>query len=277
MNPDLVARFWAFVQERQLIWHRRFVLQQPRPWTEDPVLQAGHFTNVFRWLDPGTQYAINALLAAPSRQDQVFFAVAYRLLNRLDTFERFGRPPYLADHEEWIAFLETERAAKRPIFTRRHLTPYWRQYTAALTAAGNLKVHGTSPEVFDQLRELEGVGTFIGWQCYADLTYVPGFLRFHETFVRVGDGAAFALSILDGSRSEGIYRHERNESKGGRVRPSDREQPVFAEKVVQLHRAQPRLKWANDHWPALSVIDIEHALCEWLKYRLALHRQGALT
>jgi hypothetical protein len=277
VNPDLVAHFWAFVQERQAIWHRRFVLQQPRPWTDDQVLQKEHITNVYRWLDPGTQYAIQALNAAPSHQDQLFFAVAYRLLNRREVFERFGRPPYLADREEWLAFLESERAAKRPIFTRRHLTPYWRQYTSALERVPTLTVEGASPMVFDQLRRLGGVGTFIGWQVYADLTYVPGFMRFHETFVMVGDGAAFALSLLDGSRTEAIYRHERNESKGGRVRPSDREQPVFAEKVVHLFRTQPKIDAADPSWPPLSVIDIEHALCEWLRYRLALHRASKET
>lgn len=271
LNPDLVVDFWAFVNERQSIWHRRFVLQQPRPWTSDPVLSQGHFTNVYRWLDPGTQYAIRALQAAPSREDQIYFTVGYRLLNRQEVFERFGRPPYRVDHFEWLAFLEAERAAKRSIFTRRHLTPYWKQYQEATSLALALEVYGTSAEVYKQLRKLPGVGTFIGWQCYADLTYVPDFLRFHETFVRPGDGASYALSVMLGQRDFNDYAHQRLDSST-RVRPSEREQELLAEHVVWLFRTQPAL--THPQPLPLSVIDLEHALCEWLRYCRARESAG---
>ena len=30
--------FYEFINERQNIWHRRFVLKQPYPWTQDDIL-----------------------------------------------------------------------------------------------------------------------------------------------------------------------------------------------------------------------------------------------
>lgn len=272
LNPDLVAAFWAFVQERQAIWHRRFVLQQPRPWTEDPVLQKEHITNVYRWLDPGTQYALSALQAAPTRQDAVYFTVAYRLLNRRAVLERFGQPPYRASHVAWLEFLEQERAARRSIFTRRHLTPHWKQYQEATSLALALEVHGTSREVFDQLTSLPGVGAFIGWQCYADLTYYlpETVLRRQETFVVPGDGACFALSVLLGERAVDTYHHARHDTST-RVRPTGRALDRFAKLVVQLQRSQPRLEHAPPQRPTLDVADVEHALCEWLRYLRAQH------
>lgn len=274
---DRVAAFWKFVQERQATWHRRFVLQEPKPWTADPFIAAGHFTNVYRWLDPGTQYAIHALNAAPSRQDAIYFTVAYRLLNRRATLEEFGRPPYLADHQEWLEFLTAKRARKQTICIsgNKHLTPHWRQYVDALVRASsrNFSVPLPSAEAYAALRTLSGVGRFMGQQCYADLTYLPGALRVSELFTSCGDGAAYAIEMLRGNRHADAYKHDRYDHSN-KVRPSDREVPAYAAVIGWLFRTQPQIVYAHQAWPALSVLDLEHALCEWLRYELARARAG---
>jgi hypothetical protein len=276
LKPDQVAAFWAFVQERQATWHRRFVLQEPKPWTADPVIAGGHFTNVYRWLDPGTQYAITSLQAMTDRADQVYFTVAYRLINRRATLEEFGRPPTVADHEEWLAFLTGKRERKETICItgKRHLTPHWRQYTEAITTAASprFRLPETSETAYKALRSLPGIGRFMGQQCYGDLTYVPGLIRVNELFTSCGDGAAYAIELLRGSRSVEAYHHDRYDHSG-RVRPSDREVPNYAAVIGWLFRTQPRIEAADPSWPPLSVIDLEHALCEWLRYEIAKAKQ----
>lgn len=70
MNYDVdhVLQFLHFVQERHRIWERRqaglLVQDGINFWTKDPVLASKKFTNVFRVLDPGSQFVFR--LASPS-------------------------------------------------------------------------------------------------------------------------------------------------------------------------------------------------------------------
>jgi hypothetical protein len=55
---DEIEKFFAFITERQNIFHRRFVVKQPPPWTEDSILQVIRLENIYRELDRGTQFCI---------------------------------------------------------------------------------------------------------------------------------------------------------------------------------------------------------------------------
>lgn len=80
LNQQELGAFWRFCVERQNIWHKRYVLQQPPPWTQDPILQTGHFTNAYRELDPGTAWMVENILDNPylSAMDKAFWCLAYR-------------------------------------------------------------------------------------------------------------------------------------------------------------------------------------------------------
>lgn len=259
LDPDLVAAFWAFVQERQAIWHRRFVLQQPRPWTEDPVLQAGHYTNVFRWLDPGTQLSIVRLREAPSRQDAIYWTVAYRQLNRAETFETFGTAgPWVANHAAWLSHLATRKADGHSLGTKRPAAcSSLPAYTTALTASIDLKVPEDAPGAFDALSSLPRVGSFIAWQALVDLTY-HAHVTAHPTFVVLGPGAANAAELLISRRVLSADYHWRHAAVAS---------PQHAEVVRDLAAGQPTLltRWTV----RLSLADVEHCLCEWFRYQLA--------
>jgi hypothetical protein len=86
MNSRFLAEryseFLKYVVERQRIWHKRFVLKEPFPWTKDPILQKFHFCNNYRELDKGTVYLINELTPYQNDRRKVLFnVVAYRFFN----------------------------------------------------------------------------------------------------------------------------------------------------------------------------------------------------
>src|ERR1051325_3471911 len=54
-EPVMLDLFYQLVTERQLIWVRRQD-GSPPPWTNDPILRTEFITNMYRELDPGTQY-----------------------------------------------------------------------------------------------------------------------------------------------------------------------------------------------------------------------------
>lgn len=53
--------YWRFAAERQEVFFRRLSGSAP-PWTEDPVLRAFRFTNVYRAADRVSQYLIRRVI-----------------------------------------------------------------------------------------------------------------------------------------------------------------------------------------------------------------------
>jgi hypothetical protein len=79
--------FLAFVVERHRIWEQRQA-GAPQPWTEDPILANFKFTNVFRILDPGTQFLVTDLFEPDlDPRDTLMRAFLYRHTGRVETWE----------------------------------------------------------------------------------------------------------------------------------------------------------------------------------------------
>lgn len=79
--------FLAFVVERHRIWEQRQA-GAPQPWTDDPILATRKFTNVFRVLDPGTQFLLTDLFEPDlDPRDTLMRAFLYRHTGRVETWE----------------------------------------------------------------------------------------------------------------------------------------------------------------------------------------------
>ena len=65
------------------------------PWSDDPVLSAHRFTNVYRAADRVSQYLIrNVLYDGPQDAEEVFFrALLFKLFNRIETWEQLTARP----------------------------------------------------------------------------------------------------------------------------------------------------------------------------------------
>lgn len=78
--------FLFFVAERHRVWEAR-QRGAEQPWTEDPVLATRKFTNVFRILDPGTQFVMTDLLDPDlSERDRLMRLFLYRHTGRIETW-----------------------------------------------------------------------------------------------------------------------------------------------------------------------------------------------
>jgi hypothetical protein len=79
-NMDALDRFWYFIAERQRVWCRRTNGVKP-PWTDDPIIQREHFTNIYRELDPGTTFVFKNFLnnGRLSRSEKAWHVLNYRL------------------------------------------------------------------------------------------------------------------------------------------------------------------------------------------------------
>lgn len=99
--------FLRFVVERHRIWEQRQA-GAPQPWTADPVLAGRKFTNVFRVLDPGTQFLFTDLFDPElSDRDQLMRLFLYRHTGRVEAWQYLD----LACGYPTVANLEDVRAA----------------------------------------------------------------------------------------------------------------------------------------------------------------------
>ena len=101
VSRSIYAMYRTFVFNRHRIWEARQA-GEPQPWAPtDPILSSRKFTNVFRVLDPGSQYVVG-MLQEPGLEprDALARAALYRFTNRPETWDHvkavLGRWP-LAD------------------------------------------------------------------------------------------------------------------------------------------------------------------------------------
>ncbi len=79
--------FLGFVAERHRVWEKRQA-GLPAPWTDDPILARRKFTNVFRVLDPGTQFLLTDLFEPGlSERDTLMRAFLYRHTGRVEAWQ----------------------------------------------------------------------------------------------------------------------------------------------------------------------------------------------
>jgi hypothetical protein len=110
--------YWQFASRRQAAFERR-QSGAPQPWTDDPILQAYKFCNVYRAADRVSQYLIRHVIyesGGGSAPDRIFQIVAFRTFSNIATWdgveEILGRPPTLEDLSS-DAFTRALDAVKR--------------------------------------------------------------------------------------------------------------------------------------------------------------------
>lgn len=211
-DKQAVERYRSFVKERHLIWCRRQV-GEPGPWTTDPVMAHRKFTNMFRILDPGSQFVMTGLLCDDPR-DFIARCVLYRLTNLPKTWyamrRTFGRYPLAKDLNSDLAdMLAAYRDAGNQVFSGAYvIIP--EPGTANDKVQGAVRVSRlfvdtalpdflkaeTQQERFNILRSVPGIGNFLAMQILTDWGYGQK-EEPDPTFIVAGPGAKRGAAILN--------------------------------------------------------------------------------
>lgn len=86
MNVDRALDYHEFVSERHKVWLARQA-GAPAPWTDNPILAAKKFTNVFRILDPGTQIVMRDGFMDGELADVAMRCFLYRHTGRVEVWD----------------------------------------------------------------------------------------------------------------------------------------------------------------------------------------------
>jgi len=89
INLERLKLYVYYQWERTNIYYKKEVLKQPRPWTNDEILNKYMFTNTRRELDKESKWLINNILnrADISYENKLLNAFLFRLINKHETFE----------------------------------------------------------------------------------------------------------------------------------------------------------------------------------------------
>jgi hypothetical protein len=267
-----VRRSFAYINERHAI-HLRRQQGQPRPWTEDPILQRYKFCEVLRELDRTTAWIREHWREPYADHPSLWFAMCLaRQINWIDSLDEIGFPATW-DPERVAAMLQRR--------VERGLKAYTSAYRVATPRRGGSKAHYTAFEVLDPLHRdpppLEHARTLE--QAWQMLLPYPGF----------GGGGFLAYEVVSDLRHTRYLSGAPDimtwNSGPGSNRGVNRlwGRPVEARlnSDQALHEMQHLLALAPEqlskHVPRLEMREIEHNLCEFDKYDRIRLGQGQLA
>lgn len=286
-----LIEFYEFIYNRQRIWHDRFVLNKPAPWTDDPVLSKFKFCNAFRELDSGTTAISKHLIGTDiTPENKLLNIITYRIFNKRDTFERLFNG--LLDTKTFNEKSLENRLDKieGPIFSDAYLIsshsfdaqyrPNDKHVQALLMLGALIPI---LPQILKELKNNDGApglgiiekyvamaGPFLSGQILLDCTYSrnskgePDIVSYTSNdFLVVGPGAHWGLEILFGKR---LNKKEADE-KCRFLHSSQKE--YFNLLKEQCGKDWFDIKWKKSDYCGgdyLSLHDIQGCLCEFRKY-----------
>jgi len=258
-----------FVVGRHRIWEQR---QEgvPGPWSEDPILASRKFTNVFRVLDPGSQFIFDLDEAGIPDRDVLMRLFLYRHTGRVEAWQNIalylGGYPQVGELQDTLNIWKKYRAEGKAVFTGAYLV-YPQSSTAGTDKLESIirltqrlfdpsspedivpdfMAATTQKERFEVLRRTKGVADFMSMQILTDW----GYTRFvdedlENEFVVPGPGARRGVSKLV-------------------VTPQQKDFLWFAQAELLQTEGCPMLNLGSSERPP-SIMDVQNTMCEFSKY-----------
>lgn len=289
MNLETCLDFFEFIFDRHLIWHKRFVLKEDPPWTNDPVLKNSQFCNVYRELDKGTIYLRKEIIENKTLDypEKVFNIILYRFFNTYGFFQTHTEPvsPYEFNFKKLEKKFDLVRKNGHKLFTNAYLVNSKAHPKKYRTEDKHIQVllslkdlsgntftdflekleWSQSPEkLFSEIEDnIRMVGPFLAYEIYCDLTYIKEFPWAENEFVNVGPGAHWGLNIMSGKKLTKKEVHEL-------CCKLQEDQNIYWKDLLEYRdKDWTRIyyKKAQHPGPELSLRGIEHSLCEFRKYK----------
>jgi len=277
--------YWRFAAERQRVFEKRLA-GDPQPWTNDPILNAHKFTNVFRAADRVSQFLIRNVFYEPSAstdaEEVVFRILLFKLFNSISAWEclrnLFGIPTWkqfdatvyaqaLTEAKNqgvkiWnVAYVQNQNYATHlPTKHERYLALV--KYMMSTNVTGKLQATRTYADAFRVLQSYPlHSQSFVPMQHLTDLNYSEVINFSENDFIVAGPGA------LDGIRKcFGVY-------------PTQAQAALVIQECVDNQKAffeHFKLEPVTLFGRRLHAIDCQNLFCETDKYARVAHPEFTL-
>lgn len=289
VNQNNLDLFWKFIFERHMIWYKRFRLEQPAPWTDDPILKEYKFTNVYRELDRGTLFLIDNILGKGCPMEDVFNIIIYRMFNRISTYKLVGYQHIYNDngntkshnpvwaHDRCFEIWRKSMEDGQPLYTDAHMVCAYEHFPGkdklerfeyifkgvfdGLPVLMNIIKKAKSLEVIHKaLTKFPGIGPFLAYEIAVDISYADWNNLSEDEWVNPGPGCQRGLKFI----FEGLPTSE-------------------CEMMIRVLRQAQKREFKRLNLPFdsiaylgrdLTLRNIEHCCCEGFKYFKALNGTG---
>lgn len=241
-NPTLNERnllhMYHFIKRRYNIHLKKDVYKVEPPWTKDEVLLNFRFTNIRREHDRESKWLIKNIASNPDicYEDKLLNCLLFRLYNKHETSELISMPIPFTAYENWDPewYRSLFEAAKeedphRIFFTgafntgglKRALkwylpndTPdnsmemrilYFIRHLLDEDIVSQIKEAEKQSDVYDTLRGYMGLGNFLSYQIFVDMTYIKEFPFSENEFTIAGPGCRMGIDYLFDDRDGMSY------------------------------------------------------------------------
>lgn len=270
--------YWRFATERQKVFMRR-ANGSPPPWTNDPVIAAHRFTNVYRAADRVSQYLIRNVIYAGSTSivEVLFRTLLFKLFNRVETWRelsrKLGQLTWKSfDVERYARVLDAAMARGERIYSAAYIMPSpsfgsTRKHRNHLLLLEHMIRDGlprriatsrSLADVFRVLRTYPSIGDFLAFQFAIDINYSEVIDFSEMEFVVAGPGAR------DGIRK----------CFADTAGLSDAELIRIVADLANDEFARQHLPFETLWGRSLQLIDYQNLFCEVGKYSRVVHPEA---
>lgn len=225
LNERNLLYLYNFIKRRYVIHLRKDVLKKDPPWTTDQVLRDFRFTNIRREHDKESKWVIEHITSNPelSYEDKLLNVILFRLYNKHETAELISMPFKFSETPDWnpewyrslfeAALVEDP---KRVFFTAAFHTVGMKNTLKRVTGESyapmrilkfikilineglvdDIKACTNQQEVYQTLTDYNGIGRFLAYQFYVDMTYIAEFPFSENEFTVAGPGCVMGLNYL---------------------------------------------------------------------------------
>ena len=223
-EPNL-NQFFEYMYERQEIWHKRFILKQPAPWTTYPILRDYKFTNVYRELDRSSQFTIKHVLlnTTLTRRDLIWQIILYRYFNSPETFATTPMPTFKQYSEAKLTkhinnlkesginpFTTAYLNASSLLIGRKRIDVYCdtiipvmhEMVDSIIEAIEESEAKDNVYILITALLKLPNIGNFLAHEIYQDFCYTERYSHIRlmkwdaNDFTNVGPGCSTGIRII---------------------------------------------------------------------------------
>lgn len=234
LSKKALLYLYEFITQRYMIHLKKDVLKETPPWTTDQVLRDFRFTNIRREHDKESKWVIEHIANNPELcyEDKLLNVILFRLYNKHETAELISMPFKFSETPDWnpewyrglfeAALVEDP---KRVFFTAAFHTVGMKITLKKVTGedyapmrvlkfmrtlidtnlVDRIKSCLNQEGVYKELIGYDGIGGFLGYQFYVDMTYIKEFPFSENEFTVAGPGCVRGLNYLFKNRDGMTY------------------------------------------------------------------------
>jgi len=269
-------RFWYWIKERHSIALKKEA-GEPKPWTEDPILQSYRFCSVYRENDRVTRWIADNWRSPHAREPDLWFAMSVaRYVNWPGTLAEIGFPiPWNPRRFKLTLARRTREGQKvftgayvvhsrgrqpKAVYLADHvLSPLWKDRAKIRPKKGD-----TLAAFYSRLRKYNGMGSFMAAQVVADIKYAGVLLAAEDwySFAAPGPGSRRGLNRL---LKKPLDYHLSDEAWLAYING------LRAQVMRKIRGLGPV---EDELMPDMHAQDVQNVLCELDKYERVRLKQG---